>query len=45
MHNPYKRYNVCEPTMWKELVVGTILVILGGLCIFAAVAMMMRVVS
>ena len=45
MYNPYKRYNVCEPTMWKELVVGTTLVILAGLCIFAAVALLMKVVT
>ena len=45
MYNPYKRYNVCEPTTWKELVVGTTLIILSGLCIFAAVAMIMRVVN
>jgi len=45
MYNPYKRHNVCEPTMWKELVVGTALLILSGLCIFTAVGMMMRVVN
>ena len=45
MPNLHKRYNVCEPTMWKELVAGTTLLILSALCIFAAVALSMKVVT
>ena len=45
MYNPHKRYNVCEPTLWRELVTGTALLILSALCIFAAVALMMKVVT
>ena len=45
MYNPYKKHHVCEPSLWKELFIGSIMLILSALCIFTAVGMMMRVVN
>jgi len=42
MYNPYKKHTICEPKMWSELVFGILWLVMSALCIFGAVALMMR---
>jgi len=40
-YNPYDRHTL-EPKLWSELVFGILYLSLSALCIFGAIALMMR---